>query len=84
MDKAVGSLNIMPDPPSLARHVAEWMTEAALTADGPFRVRVGRVDLCAVGVATCPQTAHGPEEEVGAEGDLVGGLARRQRTEHVR
>lgn len=38
MDKAVGSLKVMPDPQSLARHVAEWMTEAALAAAGPFRI----------------------------------------------
>ena len=38
MDQATGRIEILPDPPALARHVAEWMTEAALAARGPFRV----------------------------------------------
>jgi 6-phosphogluconolactonase len=38
MDRAMGRMEILPDPSSLARHVAEWMTEAALTTKGPFRV----------------------------------------------
>jgi 6-phosphogluconolactonase len=29
---------VQPDPPSLARHVAEWMTDLALGTPGPFRV----------------------------------------------
>src|SRR6201997_4173689 len=31
-------IEILPDPPALARHVAEWMTEAARAASGPFLV----------------------------------------------
>jgi 6-phosphogluconolactonase len=38
MNQAAGRLEIFPDPPTLARHVAEWMTAAALAAKGPFRV----------------------------------------------
>ena len=38
MGETSGRLEILPDPPALARHVAEWMTAAALAADGPFRV----------------------------------------------
>jgi 6-phosphogluconolactonase len=34
----LGHLEILPDPQTLARHVAEWMTQAALAADRPFRV----------------------------------------------
>jgi 6-phosphogluconolactonase len=34
----IGRIEVLPDPPSLARHVAEWMTAAALAAEGPFRV----------------------------------------------
>jgi 6-phosphogluconolactonase len=33
-----GRLEILPDPQTLARHVAEWMTRAALAAERPFRV----------------------------------------------
>ena len=38
MDRTIGRLEILPDPPALARHVAEWMTAAALAANGPLRV----------------------------------------------
>jgi 6-phosphogluconolactonase len=38
MRQAIGRIEILPDPVALARHVAEWMTEAALAAKGPFRV----------------------------------------------
>ena len=38
MGKAIGRVEILPDPPTLARHVAEWMTAAALAATGDFRV----------------------------------------------
>jgi 6-phosphogluconolactonase len=38
MGQAIGRIEILPDPPALARHVAEWMTAAALAAKGPFRV----------------------------------------------
>jgi len=34
----LGRIEILPDPQTLARHVAEWMTQAALTANRPFRV----------------------------------------------
>jgi 6-phosphogluconolactonase len=33
-----GRIETLPDPPALARHVAEWMTSAALAAKGVFRV----------------------------------------------
>jgi 6-phosphogluconolactonase len=38
VSQAIGRIEILPDPPALAHHVAEWMTQAALAADGPFRV----------------------------------------------
>jgi 6-phosphogluconolactonase len=38
MSKTIGRIEILPDPQALARHVAEWMTQAALAARGPFRV----------------------------------------------
>jgi 6-phosphogluconolactonase len=38
MGKAIGRIEILADPPALAHRVAEWMTEAALAARGPFRV----------------------------------------------
>src|SRR5580658_846830 len=38
MGKMVGHVEVLPDPASLARHVAEWMTAAALASSGPFRV----------------------------------------------
>ena len=38
MSQAVGRIEILPDPLALAHHVAEWMTQAALAADGSFRV----------------------------------------------
>jgi 6-phosphogluconolactonase len=34
----IGRIDIQDDPQTLARHVAEWITEAALAASGPFRV----------------------------------------------
>src|ERR1700726_354824 len=33
-----GAIEILPDPLALARHAAAWMTQAALAAQGPFRV----------------------------------------------
>jgi 6-phosphogluconolactonase len=36
--EAIGRVEILPDPPALARHVAAWMIAAAREADGPFRV----------------------------------------------
>ncbi len=36
--QAVGHIEIFPDPLTLARYVAEWMTAATLAANGPFRV----------------------------------------------
>jgi 6-phosphogluconolactonase len=38
MSKTLGHIEVQPDPLSLARHVAEWMTAAALAAPGVFRV----------------------------------------------
>jgi 6-phosphogluconolactonase len=38
MSQTIGRIEIFPDPLALARHVAEWMTQAALAAPGPFRV----------------------------------------------
>jgi 6-phosphogluconolactonase len=38
MSRAIGRIEILPDPLALAHHVAEWMTQAALAANGPFRV----------------------------------------------
>src|SRR6202045_3556801 len=37
MSKMIGRIETLPDPAALARHVAEWMTAAALAASGPFR-----------------------------------------------
>jgi 6-phosphogluconolactonase len=34
----IGRIEILPDPPALARRVAEWMIAAALAAKGPFRI----------------------------------------------
>lgn len=38
MDRAIGRIEISPDPPLLARHVAEWMTASALATPGAFAV----------------------------------------------
>ena len=38
MGQSIGRMEVLPDPPALARHVAEWLTAAALAANGPFRV----------------------------------------------
>jgi 6-phosphogluconolactonase len=38
MIKMTGRIEVLPDPRSLARHVAEWMTAAALATQDPFRV----------------------------------------------
>jgi len=38
MDQAIGRFDVQPDVTALARHVAEWMTAAALAAKPPFRV----------------------------------------------
>jgi len=38
MSQAIGRIAKFPDPLALARHVAEWMTAAALASTGPFRV----------------------------------------------
>jgi 6-phosphogluconolactonase len=38
MGQAIGRIEILPDPLALAPHVAEWMTQAALAAQGSFRV----------------------------------------------
>lgn len=34
----IGKITVLPDPPALAQHVAEWMTNSALAATGLFRV----------------------------------------------
>ncbi len=34
----IGRIEILPDPTALAEHAAEWITAAALAADGPCRV----------------------------------------------
>jgi 6-phosphogluconolactonase len=38
VSETIGHFEVLPDPPALARHVAEWMTAAALASSGPFRV----------------------------------------------
>jgi 6-phosphogluconolactonase len=38
MDKCGDRFEILPDQAAVARHVAEWITLAALAAKGPFRV----------------------------------------------
>jgi len=38
MGGTTGRIEILPDPLALAHHVAEWMTQAALAAQGTFRV----------------------------------------------
>jgi 6-phosphogluconolactonase len=38
MGRAIGRIEILPDPLTLAHHVAEWMTQAALAAHRPFRI----------------------------------------------
>lgn len=34
----LGKIEVLDDPLSLAGQVAEWMTQAALSSSGPFRV----------------------------------------------
>ena len=34
----IGRIEVLADPPALARHVAEWMTATAVASSGPFRV----------------------------------------------
>jgi 6-phosphogluconolactonase len=36
--KMIGRIETLPDSEALAKHVAEWMTAAAIAASGPFRV----------------------------------------------
>jgi 6-phosphogluconolactonase len=38
MGRAIGHIETFPDPLALAHHAAEWMTQAALAAPGPFRI----------------------------------------------
>src|SRR5215472_3326823 len=38
MSQDVGHIEVLPDPLALANHVAEWMTEAAIAAQGSFHV----------------------------------------------
>jgi 6-phosphogluconolactonase len=51
MASTIGRIEISPDPLTLAHRVAEWMTQAALAAHGPFRV-------CLSGGST-PKTLYG-------------------------
>jgi 6-phosphogluconolactonase len=51
MDGTPGQVVTLPDPPALARHVAEWMTTAALSTTDPFRV--------ALSGGSTPQTLFG-------------------------
>jgi 6-phosphogluconolactonase len=36
--QVIGCIEILPDPPALARHAAEWITAEAQAAKGPLRV----------------------------------------------
>ncbi len=38
MSGAIGRVEVLSDPLALAHHVAQWMTQMALAARGPFRV----------------------------------------------
>jgi 6-phosphogluconolactonase len=38
MGEAIGRIEVLPDPLALAHYVAEWMTKAAMAAQGSFRV----------------------------------------------
>lgn len=38
MNSFIGRIEILADPPGLAKRAAEWMTATALAATGPFRV----------------------------------------------
>jgi 6-phosphogluconolactonase len=38
MSEMIGRIEVLPTPLALARHVAEWMTAAALASKRPFRV----------------------------------------------
>jgi 6-phosphogluconolactonase len=38
MAEMLGKIEVLDDPLSLAKYVAEWMTQAALASSGPFRV----------------------------------------------
>jgi 6-phosphogluconolactonase len=38
MGRAIGRIEILPDPLALAHHAASWMTKLALAANGPFRI----------------------------------------------
>jgi 6-phosphogluconolactonase len=38
MAEMLGKIEVLDDPLSLARQVAEWMTQSALSSSGPFRV----------------------------------------------
>jgi 6-phosphogluconolactonase len=38
MDRFVGRIEVLADPPALARRAAEWLTATASAAKGPFRV----------------------------------------------
>lgn len=51
MDRTIGQVVTLPDPLALARHVAAWMTTAALSTAGPFRV--------ALSGGSTPKTLYG-------------------------
>jgi 6-phosphogluconolactonase len=38
MSRSIGRIDVLPDARALARHVAEWMIQAALAAQRPFRI----------------------------------------------
>lgn len=38
MGEMLGKIEVLDDPLSLAKYVAEWMTQAALASSGPFRI----------------------------------------------
>jgi 6-phosphogluconolactonase len=38
MSATAGRVYVLPDPPALARHVAEWLTAVASAANGRFRI----------------------------------------------
>ena len=56
MSKMIGRIEVLSDPPALARHVAEWMTATALASSGPEPSTAASV--VAPGFAR-PAMAHG-------------------------
>ena len=55
-----GRIEILPDPMALARHVAEWITSAALAANAPFRVSLsgGSTPKALYGLLASDQFSH--------------------------